>query len=398
MRVGKLTALAVQRAMRKRKPGLMNDGGGLYLKDGSSWIFRYARRGRRHDLGLGPAADVSLAEARGKAIEARRLLRDGSDPVQARRASRAVAAKRLTFAECAAQFHKAQSPGWRSAKHAATWRASIDAYAAPIIGDMTVDAIAVEHVLAVLGDLWAQKPDVAGRVRARVESVLDFATARGLRTGENPAAWRRLRHLLPALSKVHATAHFAALPYTEAPAFMSLLRGRQSIKARALEFTILTAVRSVEALGARWDEIDLDLWAIPAERMKSSREHRVPLSARALAIIGEMRSIRRNDFVFPGAKPGRPLGDMALFTMLRDMGRADVTAHGFRSTFRDWAGDHGFPREIAEAALAHVTGDQTEQAYRRSDALERRRALMAQWSNYCDGPAERGKVVSIAAR
>jgi integrase len=387
--------------VRKREAGLIADGGNLFLVDGSNWQFIYERNGRRRFMGFGPANVVTLAKARSRAAEARLLLIDDRDPLAERRASRAAAAKPvMTFSECATQFHKANAPGWRSPKHAAEWRSTIDAYAAPIIGHLSVNVITVEHVLQVLADLWVSKPDVASRLRGRVESVLDWAKVRGLRSGENPARWRgHLDHLLPARSKVVKIAHHAALDHREVAAFVMILRTRSGVPSRALEFTILTASRSGEAMRARWNEIDLGqkLWTIPASRTKTGREHRVPLSDRALEIIAEMSAMRSNDFLFPGQKYGQPLGATTLFDLLRQLRRGDLTAHGFRSTFRDWAGDHGHPRELAEAALAHVTGDATERAYARSDALARRRVVMQQWSNYCDGQAG-GNVVSLSAR
>jgi integrase len=397
--IGRLTALRVKQLMRARQPGLVADGGNLFLVDGSNWQFIYERDGVRRYMGLGPAHTVTLAKARERAAEARLMLLDGKDPIEARRASRVAAAKVLTFDQCAAQYIAAHAPGW-SATHAEQWRQTIAAFAKPVIGDMDVRAIGVAEVMRVLGDLWQQKTETASRLRGRIESILDWAKVRGLRDGDNPARWRgHLDHLLPAKRKVRAVVHLPALDYREVAAFMTDLRQREGVKMRALEFTILTAVRSGEALKARWAEIDLasKLWAIPGERMKGRRSFTVPLSDRTIAIVEAMAAIRQNDFLFPGRK-NRPIGELALLTALRDMGRGDVTAHGFRSTFRDWAGDHGFPREIAEAVLAHVTGDQTEQAYRRSDALERRRALMAAWASYCGQPSagRDAKVVRLA--
>jgi integrase len=395
---GKLTALQVTRAARAREAGFKNDGGGLYLKDGSSWVFRYARGGRRHDLGLGPALDVTLAEAREKAREARRLLLEGKDPLAEKRASRAAVARAMTFREAAEAHIAAHAPGWRSDKHLRQWEQSLSNYAYPVIGDMSVDAIGVVDVLRVLTPLWTEKPETANRVRNRIELILDAAKARGLRSGENPAAWRgHLDKLLPPRSKVRKVEHFAALPYPEVAAFMTELRKQDGVSAKALAFAILTATRSAETLGAMWDEIDLDkkLWTVPAERTKALKEHRVPLSDPALAIIEEMAEIRSTDFVFPGRRG--PLSAVMLQLALKRMG-SDVTPHGFRSCFRDWAGNEThFPREVCEQALGHVTGDATEQAYRRSDALEKRRALMDAWAAFVETSA-RGQVIPFVAR
>jgi integrase len=389
LRIGKLTALQVTRATRARTPGLINDGGGLYLKEGSSWVFRYARGRKRHDLGLGPALDVSLAEARQKAAEGRRLLLDGTDPIEARRASRAAQAKAVTFREAAEAYIAAHQPGWRSNKHLRQWEQSLASYAYPVLGDMKVDAIETADVLRALAPVWVDKPVSAGRIRNRIELVLDAAKARGLRSGENPAAWRgHLDKLLPKKSKVHEVEHFAAMPYREIAGFMTELRQQDSAAALALEFLILTATRSGEALGTTWDEVDLEekLWTIPGARMKSGREHRVPLSAAAVAIIEKMAAIRSSDFVFPGRLHRRPLSGEAMKHVQRRMGRADVTIHGFRSAFRDWAGNEtNVAREVAEAALAHSIGDASELAYRRGDALEKRRKLMDAWAHYCGG-------------
>ena len=373
MRTGKLTALEVTRMVRERKPGLVNDGAGLSLKDGSSWIFRYERNGRKHDLGLGPALDVGLADARRKAQDARRLLLDGRDPIEAKRASVAAVAKAITFQEAGADYVRAHSPGWRSDKHLRQWESSLATFANPIIGSMSVGAIGVVDVLRVLTPIWTAKPETASRVRNRIELILDSAKARGLRSGENPAAWRgHLDKLLPSRAKVRTVQHFAALDYHAVGAFLTELRQQASPAPRALEFAILTATRSGEAMGAAWDEIDIDekLWTIAAERTKARKEHRVPLSDAALAVIAEMATIRMSDFVFPGLRGA--LSHRMLQLALQRTGRADITVHGMRSAFRDWAGNETtFPREVCEAALGHATGDATEQAYRRSDALER---------------------------
>jgi integrase len=395
MRTGKLTALEVARAVKARKVGMLNDGGGLYLKGGSSWIFRYALNGRKRDLGLGPALDISLADARGRAAEARRLRLDGKDPIEARRASRAAQAPTVTFAQAGADYIKAHAPGWRSEKHLRQWETSLARFVYPIIGAMPVGAVGVTDVLRVVTPLWTATPETANRVRNRIELVLDAAKARGLRSGENPAAWRgHLDKLLPRRSNMGAVQPFAALDYREIASFMSELRQQQGPAPRALEFAILTATRSGEVMGAEWSEIDLDakVWIIPAERTKARKEHRVPLSDPALAVIAEMATIRMSDFVFPGLRGA--LSHRMLQLALQRTGRIDITVHGFRSAFRDWCGDTtSFPREVCEQALGHATGDATELAYRRSDALDKRRALMDAWARHCE--RQGGNVVAL---
>jgi len=393
----KLTALDVARAIKARSPGLLNDGAGLYLKDGSSWIFRYQRNGKKRDHGLGPARDIGLAEARRLAAEARRLLIDGQDPIDERRAARAARAATISFAEAGGDYVKSHSPGWRSQKHLRQWESSLATFVYPVIGEKPVNEIGVVDVLAVLTPIWADKAETADRVRNRIELILDSAKALGFRSGENPAAWRgHLDKLLPPRSKVRAVRHFAALPYADMAEFMTALRQQPGPSSRALEFLILTAARSGEVLGATWDEIDLEkkVWTLPAERTKARREQRVPLTAAALAILAEMAAIRMSDFVFPGQRG--PLSPGMLQLTLKRMGRADITPHGFRSAFRDFAGNEtSFPREICEQALGHATGDAVEQAYRRGDALERRRALMNAWAQHCE-QSGRGKIIPFA--
>jgi integrase len=351
--------------------------------------------GRPRWMGLGPLHTIGLAEARNRAAECRKQRHDGVDPIEARRASRRQvlleAAKVVTFRECAAKYIAAHRAGWRNAKHAAQWEATLATYADPIIGALPVQAIDMALVLKVIEPIWTEKPETAGRLRGRLESILDWARVRGYREGENPARWRgHLDKALPARSKVRKVKHHAALAYAELPRFLEKLREQEGTAARALEFTILTAARTGETIGAKWSEIDLldKLWKIPANRMKAQKEHRVPLSPRALAILGEMQSLNRvgdnEAFVFPGSKRGKPLSNMAFLMLLRRMGRDDLTAHGFRSTFRDWAAERtSFPAEVAEMALAHTVSDKTVAAYNRSDLFERRRRLMAQWATFC---------------
>jgi integrase len=394
-------------ALPKLKPGMHADGGGVYLqvtKSGArTWIFRFMLRGHAREMGLGPLHTVALAEAREKARECRKLLLEGIDPIEARKAKRAgerlAAATAMTFQECAASYISAHQAGWRNPKHRAQWPATLEAYVYPVFGSLPVQAIDTGLVTKALEPIWTAKPETASRVRGRVESVLDWATARGYRQGENPARWKgHLDHLLPARSKVRRVEHHAALPYPEMAAFMAELRSQEGIGARALEFAILTAARTGEVIGARWEEIDIAgrLWIVPGARMKASKEHRVPLSSRALAILEEMAAIRRGDFVFPGARAGKPLSNMAFLMLLRRMGRGDLTAHGFRSSFRDWAAEStGFPSEVVEMALAHTVGDKVEAAYRRGDLFQKRRQLMEAWAKHCEARKVPGDVVRL---
>jgi integrase len=410
---GRLTALKVARAAQA--PGMYADGGGLYLQvtpGGASWVWRYMLKGRAREMGLGPLGLYGLKDARAKALEARRLRHEGIDPIEARLAARTKAlvdaAKAITFKQCAEAFIKAHRAGWRNAKHAAQWEATLATYVEPIIGLLPVQAIDTALVMNVLeqevadapdqasGTRWTMKPETASRLRGRIEVILDWARVRGHRDGENPARWRgHLDKLLPARAKVRKVEHHAALPYDELATFIVRLRAQDGISARALEFAILTAARTGEIIGARWREIDLAerVWTVPSDRMKAGKEHRVPLSARGLTILEDMVPYRQigdgqNDadaFVFPGGKHGRPLSNMAFLMLLRRLERDDLTAHGFRSTFRDWVAERtNFPSEVAEMALAHAVGDKVEAAYRRGDLFERRRGMMTAWATFCD--------------
>jgi integrase len=384
------------------------DGGGLYLRVGptgsKSWVFRYVTSGRQHDMGLGPFLDITLQMARERAQTHRRARLDGNDPLEAKRAVRAAerlaTAKVTTFKECAEAYIAAHSAGWRDLRTVGQWQQSLTAYVFPILGDLPVQAIDVGLVMKAIEPLWTTKTTTAGRVRQRIESVLDYAAARGYRQGDNPARWRgHLENLLPKRSKVARIEHHPALPYGEIASFITELRRRDSVSARALEFSILTATRRAEVLGARWSEINMAerLWTIPGERMKADREHRVPLSDAALAVINQMQEIRTNAYVFPGQGGMKPLGEVAIWRLLRAMGRGELTMHGMRSTFRDWAAERtNFPREVAELALAHAVGDATERAYQRGDLFDKRRQLMAAWARFCAAPATAGaKVVAI---
>ena len=372
------------------------------------WVYRFQMHGRRRDMGLGPIDLYSLAEARQKALEARKLVAEGIDPIEARQAKRSAAAvdaaKGMTFRACAEAYINAHRSGWRNPKHAAQWPATLDAYVYPHFGSLPVQAVDVGLVLKAVEPIWTEKPETASRVRGRIESVLDWATARGYRQGENPARWRgHLENLLPPRSKMRRVEHHAALPYAELAAFMAALRQQEGVGARALEFAILTAARTGEVIGARWDEINVAerLWIVPADRMKAGKEHRAPLSDAALAIVERMAAIRQGDHLFPGGKTERPISNMAMLMLLRRMGRDDLTAHGFRSTFRDWAAEAtNFPAEVAEMALAHTVGDKLEAAYRRGDLFEKRREIMAAWANFIERDDRNANVVlmQISAR
>lgn len=383
----KLTARTVATA----KPGRFGDGRGLYLVVSESgarkWVFRFTFAGRVTEMGLGGAGAISLAEARRFADEARREVAAGRNPIEARREAARIAASKPTFGRCVDAFLEAKSSEWRNEKHRAQWAMTLRTYAAPL-RDLPIDEVDTEAVLSVLQPLWQSVPETASRLRGRIEAVLDAARAQGHRHGENPARWRgHLDHLLAKRQKL-ARGHHAAMPYSDVPAFVARLRPREAVAALALEFTILTAARSGEVLGARWPEFDLEakVWTIPATRMKAGKEHRVPLSTRAVSILAKLGEARIGDFVFPGQRSGKPLSGMAMEMVLRRMKAEGVTVHGFRSSFRDWCGEEThFPREVAEAALAHVAGDATERAYRRGDALEKRRGLMEAWADYLDG-------------
>lgn len=381
------------------KPGLYADGDGLNLqvsKTGArSWIYRYRRpEGGQGWLGLGSLADVSLAQAREKAAHARQLRAAGLDPIEAKRspAGAHVEPERAvpTFGDFADAYIAEIAPGFSNPKHRAQWKMTLgDTYCATIRGK-PIDGVDTDDLLAVLRPIWLTKSETASRIRGRIEQVLSAAKARGLRSGDNPALWRgHLDVLLPRRPKL-ARGHHKAKPYADVPALMERLAGLTGISTLALRFTILTAARSGEVLGATWSEIDLEagVWTVPAERMKMRREHRVPLSLAALAILPEVAPLRPADddgsaFVFPGQKRGRPLSVMSLTIVMRRL-NADATVHGFRSAFRDWAAEEtNHPREVAEQALARVVGDATERAYRRGDALEKRRVLMAEWGAFC---------------
>ena len=393
--VGKLTALKVGRPL---KPGMYADGAGLYLQvtgaGAKSWVFRFSFNGRAREMGLGSLSAVSLADARIAANKCGQQRQEGVDPIDARNARRQQtaleAAKSLTFKEASASYIASHTAGWRNAKHASQWENTLANYADPVLGRLSIQAIDTGLVMKVLQPIWGTKPETASRVRGRIEAVLDWAKVQGFRQGENPARWRgHLDHLLPAKAKVRRVKHHAALSYAELPDFMSKLRSQEGTAARALEFTILTAARTGDTIGAVWSEVSTSdkIWSLSAERMKAGKEHRVPLSSRALTILRDEDNVRTSDYVFPGGKAGKPLSNMAMTEVLRRMGRNDITVHGFRSTFRDWAAERtNFPSEVVEMALAHTVGNKVEAAYRRGDLFEKRRRLMAEWASYCITP------------
>jgi integrase len=410
-----LTSVTVRHAA----PGRHVDGGGLHLlvKPGGarSWVFRFTLNGKARDVGLSKCqeaiailqkrggSELTLAEARQVAAIFRLKVKAGIDPLEERdraRAERAAAAaarlNAASFRNVAEAHIRAHSDTWRNPKHRAQWRSTLEAYVYPVFGDLPVSEVETRHVLQVIEPIWKSRTETASRVRGRIETILDAAKARGYRDGENPARWRgHIAQILP--KRTHLSrGHHKAMDYGEVPDFLNQLRGRKAVAALALEFTILTVARSGEVLGATWKEMDLDkgVWTIPAERMKAGREHRVPLSARALAILGEVKMFG-SDWVFPSRRGGR-LSDMAMAMLLRRM-NVEVTVHGFRSCFRDWAAERtSYAHEVCEMALAHTITNKVEAAYRRGDLFEKRRRLMGDWATYCTGEgAQEGTVTPI---
>jgi integrase len=403
---GRLTAINLKTLVN---PGRYTDGDGLHLlvkgPEKRSWVYRYMLHGKSRDMGLGPFPEVSLAEARDRAAEARQLVRQGVDPLAERqyRIQAAKAARVHTFRQAAEDHIAAKSPGWRNEKHRAQWSSTLEKYAYPVFGDWPVQNIDTEAVLRVLGPLWQRIPETASRLRGRIEVILDDAKVREWRQGENPARWRgHLALRLPPARKVKPTENYPSLPWQQIKEFARALRAREGSAARAIEFAILTAARSGEVRGMCWAEVDWAnaIWFVPAVRMKAKRPHRVPLSQQALDLLSGIKpdAVKPEVYVFPGAD-GRPLSDMSLTAVIRRMNEvADgqpipwrdpvqdraIVVHGFRSTFRVWAGENtSFPREVVEAALAHTIKDKAEAAYARTDLLERRRPLMQEWADFC---------------
>lgn len=396
-RAKELSALAVAALSA---PGMYAVGGvdGLQLQvlpsGAKTWTLRAMIGGRRRTAGLGGYPQVSLADARKAAKAMRQQIRDGLDPIAKRQAARLALreqAAALTFDQCAARYIQAKAPEWRNPKHRLQWEATLHQYASPLIGSLPVHAVELRHLVQILEPIWTGKTETASRLRGRIQAVLDWATVRGLRHGDNPARWRgHLDKLLPAPNRTKDERHYPAVPVADAGAFMAALRQREGVSARCLEFVMLTACRSGEARGANWQEFDLDaaLWTVPASRMKAGKEHRQPLSDAALRLLSEARANATGDMVFPAPRGGA-LSDMALSALMRRMDYRDASGavcvpHGLRSTFRDWASERtGFAREVVEAALAHTRTDKTEAAYARSDLIEKRARLMQQWADFC---------------
>ncbi len=389
MSKGKLTARQVATA----DPGKYEDGAGLRLvvsKSGSRrWVFRFRLNGRSREMGLGGFPDVSLGEARVKAARHRKKVKAGVDPIEARKAGEV---EMPTFTTCAARYIRAHRGGWKNARHARQWVSTLRTYAHPEIGAKPVDAIGTDDVLSILKPIWTSKTETAKRVQGRIENILDYAAAHGYRDQANPARWRgHLDKLLPRPTRIKKPEHHPAMPYEDLPAFMAELRANGSLSALALQFLILTATRTSEALKARWEEIDLETrtWTVPASRMKTGREHRVPLSDAALAVLEALPRVHGNPYLFPGTRQSRPLSNMALLQLMRGMGygvnceRGDYVPHGFRSSFRDWSGEvSSYPRDVAEMALAHVIENKVEAAYQRGGLFAERARMMQEWAEF----------------
>ena len=403
-----LTPLAVKNA----KPGRHADGGGLHLlvkeSGARSWVYRFMLSGKSRDIGLGAAGPdgISLADARDARDALRLKVKAGIDPLEERQreATEALAAAQaakitgMTFKAVAETYIGANEGSWRNDKHRQQWKNTLATYVYPVIGELPVAAVGTAHVLQILEPIWKAKAETASRVRGRMETILDAAKARGYREGENPARWRgHIAQILPVRSRL-TRGHHKAMPYDAIPAFVGALHKREAVAALALEFTILTAARSGEVIGATWAEVDLDkaIWTIPADRMKAAKEHRVPLSPRAVAILEGLQPLG-SEYLFPGAKGGK-LSGMAMGMLMRRM-KVDATVHGFRSGFRDWAAEcTGYAHEVAEMALAHTIENKVERAYRRGDLFDKRRRLMDDWATYCASDGAAGaKVTPIRA-
>jgi integrase len=388
--------LTVKQVEALRLKGYYADGGNLYLRVTStgakSWAFFYTISGKTREMGLGSYPDISLSDARARAIKQRQQIAEGYDPIEEKNAAKLAKmvekAKAITFQQAAEQYIESHRSGWKNAKHGDQWSNTLRDYAYPVFGTLPVSTIDTNLVVKAVESIWQTKTETASRVRGRIESVLDWATTRGYRTGENPARWRgHLENLLPARNSIQKVKHHAALPIEAVSKFMSDLRNQQGNAARALELCILTATRTGEAIGARWEEIDFttDTWTIPSERMKLKKEHAIPLPPRAREILKVQKANSDSEFVFEGGKQGKPLSNMAMLELLKRMERTDITVHGFRSTFRDWAAEHTtFPSEVCEMALAHAVGNAVERAYRRGDLFNKRTKLMQQWAQFCE--------------
>lgn len=409
--MGRIKAPLAERSIAKlaKTPGMHAVGGipGLYLRvsdppTARSWIMRYSFGGRRRDMGLGSYPELTLEEAREMVREKRKLVRAGTDPLEHRRDLKQTArredAKRVNFKQCMDDFLAAHEAGWKNVKHSQQWRNTLETYACPTIGKTPVAEVDTDLVVQILKPIWYTKTETASRVRSRIEQILDYARVQGYCSGENPARWRgHLDKLLPARSKVQKVEHHAALPYDQVGAFMVELRKQDGMGARALEFAILTACRSGEVRGATWQEINMEerVWIIPPDRMKAGREHRVPLTDNLLSILEEIPRFGESDIIFQGMRGGA-LSDATMTATLKRMSRTDLTAHGFRSTFRDWAAEQtAYPAEVVEMALAHTIGNKVEAAYRRGDLFEKRRLLMSDWSAYCNDATPKGQIADM---
>jgi integrase len=404
--MAKIDLLSAAKVKNLKVPGDYLDGRGLYLQvrseSSKSWLLKYSMEKRAREMGLGPAADIPLATARTLRDRYRALLKQGVDPLEHKQAEKSAKAleraKAITFKDACARYIAANRSGWKNIKHAAQWEATLKAYAYPTIGKLPVQAIDTALVMAVLDPIWSTKPETASRVRGRIESVISAAKARGEFKGENPATWKgHLDNLLPKTSKVRKVENHAALPYAALPAFMVDLRTREGIAAAAMEFLILTVGRTGEVLGATWDEFDLrkSVWTLPGERMKNGKEHQVPLSPPAVAVLERMSKLTNGEHVFFGQSSGRSLSNMALLVLLRRMKRDDITSHGFRSTFRDWAAERGYQDPVAEAALAHSVPDAVVAAYKRTTFFELRKKMMDDWASYCEGNVTGDNVLQL---
>ena len=394
--MGKLTTKGVQKLVRESKPGLTNDGDGLYLKigkgGGASWIYRFRWSGKLRDMGLGSYADTSLSEAREIASEQRKLVKQGIDPLSAREQKADTEAGPVTFTHCAARYIQSHRRSWRNAKHARQWVSTLKTYVRPVIGNLPVEEVTTQDILKILTPIWTAKNETAKRVQGRIENVLDFAAAHEYRDPVNPARWRgHLDKLLAKPSRIQKVNHHPAMPYEQVAAFMNSIQHYNSMSSKALQFLILTATRTSEVLNAEWHEIDIakSTWQIPATRMKANREHRVPLSSQAVDLLLTLPRMKGNNHIFPGMKTGRPLSNMSLLQFMRGLGygpngeQGYFVPHGFRSSFRDWTGEvTSYPRDVAEMALAHAIENKVEAAYRRGDLFEKRRAMMQEWADY----------------
>lgn len=406
----KVNRLSAQGVKRLKEPGWHADGNGLYLqisKSGTkSWVYRYTFGGKERWHGLGNYSEKnSLLEARRKASECKKLRDEGIDPIEQKKAQEAEQAledaKSITFKECALKYIESHKSGWKNRKHEQQWRNTLETYVYPEIGDLSVQDVDIGHVLKILEPLWQDKTETASRIRQRIENVLDWAKVRKYRTGENPALWRgHLDKILPKRSKVQKVKHFEAMPYIDVPLYFRELRSKDTLAAKTLAFIILTATRNNEARGAQWEEIDLDnqVWNIPDSRMKADKAHRIPLSGEAIKILKESEPFKQDGYVFPGQGKAKQISEAAILKLLKSS-HPTLTVHGFRSSFRDWCAEMtSYPREVAEAALAHTLKDKTEAAYQRGDLFEKRRKLMDAWTGYCLNGDEKAEVVPIGKK